>query len=60
MADKKMVVNLSDVQLEHAAYSALVKSLNYAVATAVLPIKDISSSVEKAASSLLEEVAEEI
>jgi hypothetical protein len=26
----------------------------------VLPIKDISSSVEKAASSLLEEVAEEI
>jgi hypothetical protein len=44
--NKKTVVKLNDVPLEDSAYSALRKSMNYAVAPAVLPIDDILSGVE--------------
>jgi hypothetical protein len=61
LADKrKAVINLSDVPLEDAAYSALGKGLNYAVAPAVLPISDFLSGVEKAVGAMLEEAAEAV
>jgi hypothetical protein len=44
LADRrKAVVNLGDVPLGDAAYSASGKSLNYAVVPAVLPIEDFLS-----------------
>ena len=46
-ASKETVVNLSGKLLDDAVYSALRKSLNYAVALAVLPIEDILTEVEK-------------
>jgi hypothetical protein len=58
--NKKAMVNLSDVPLEDAAYSALGKGLNYAVAPAALPIEDFLSGVEKAIRALPEEAAEEV
>jgi hypothetical protein len=58
--NKKAVVNLSDVPLEDAAYSALGKDLNYAVASVALPIEDFLSGVEKAVRTLPEEAAEEV
>jgi hypothetical protein len=58
--NKKAVVNLSDVPLEDAAYPALGKGLNYAVAPAALPIEDFLRGVEKAVRALPEEAAEEV
>jgi hypothetical protein len=58
--NRKPVVNLSDVTLEDAAYSALGKGLNYAVAHAVLPIEDFLSGEEKAVGALPEKAAEEV
>jgi hypothetical protein len=41
LADNKMMmVNLSNVPLEDAAYSALGKGLNYVVSKVVLPIEE--------------------
>jgi hypothetical protein len=58
--NRKAVVKLSDVPLEDAAYSALSKGLNYAVAPAVLPIENFLGGVEKAVGTLPEEAAEEV
>ncbi|PNF41399.1 hypothetical protein B7P43_G14428 [Cryptotermes secundus] len=58
--NKKTVVNLSGVPLEEAAYSALSKGLNFAVAPSSIPVKDILCGVEKAVMVLPEETAEEI
>jgi hypothetical protein len=49
---KKTAINLSSIQLEDAAYSALSKGLNYAVSPAALPIEDFITGVEKAFVSL--------
>jgi hypothetical protein len=57
---RKTVVNLSEVPLEKAACSALSKGLNFAVALASVPVKDILCGVEKAIGALPEETAEEI
>jgi hypothetical protein len=57
--NRKAVVNLSDVPLVEAAYSALGKGLSYAVAPAVLPTEDFLSCVEKAVGVLTEKAAEE-
>jgi hypothetical protein len=46
------VVNLSGVPLEEAAYSALSKGLNFAVAPGSIPVKDILCGVEKAIMAL--------
>jgi hypothetical protein len=54
--NKKTVVNLSEVPLEEAACSAL----NFAVAPAFVPIKDILYRVEEAIGALPEEAAKEI
>jgi hypothetical protein len=58
--NKKIVVNLSEVRLEEAAGSALSKGVNYAVAPAFVPVKDILCGVQKAIGALPEETAEEI
>jgi hypothetical protein len=55
--NRKTVVTMSDVPLEEAAYVALGKGLNYAVAPVVLPIEDLLIGVEKAVDSLPEEAA---
>jgi hypothetical protein len=46
--------------LEEAAYSALSKGLNFAVAPESIPVKDILCGVEKTIMALTEETAEEI
>jgi hypothetical protein len=48
------------VPLEGAAYSALSKGLNYAVAPGCIPAKNFLCGVEKAIVTLPEETAEEI
>jgi hypothetical protein len=58
--NKKTVVILSEVPLEEVACSALSKGLNFAVAPASLPVKDILCGVEKAIGTLPEETEEEI
>jgi hypothetical protein len=50
---KNIVVNLSEVPLEEAAYSALSKGLSFAVAPVSVPIKDILCGVEKAIGACL-------
>jgi hypothetical protein len=55
-----MMVNMNNVPLEEAAYSALGKGLNYAVSPVVLPTEDILAGVEKAIGFLSGEVAEEV
>jgi hypothetical protein len=52
------VVNLSEVPFEEAACSALGKGLNFVVAPASVPVKDILCGVEKAIGVLPEETAE--
>jgi hypothetical protein len=52
-----IVINVSDVPLEDAAYSALSKGLNYAVDAAVLLIEDFHRGAEKSVGSLPEEGA---
>jgi hypothetical protein len=47
LLDKKTVVNLSEVPLKEAACSALSKGLNFVVAPASVPDKDILCAVEK-------------
>jgi hypothetical protein len=44
--NKKIVVNLSEVPLEEAPFSALSKGLNYAVAPAFVHVKDILCRLE--------------
>jgi hypothetical protein len=58
--DTKTMVNLSGVPLEEAAYSALSKSLIFAVAPGSIPVKNILCGVENAIMALPEETAEEI
>jgi hypothetical protein len=45
--------------MEDIVYSALSKSLNYAVTTAVVPVEDTLYGVEKAIGVLPEEVQQE-
>jgi hypothetical protein len=52
------VINLSDVPLEDATYTALWKGQNYVVASVVLPIEDFFSGVEKAVGFLPKKEAE--
>ncbi|XP_023723162.1 uncharacterized protein LOC111873027, partial [Cryptotermes secundus] len=57
---KKTVVNLSDVPLDEAAFWAMSKGLNFAVAPKSVPVKDILCGVEKVIVALPVETAEEI
>jgi hypothetical protein len=52
-----IVINVMDVPLEDAAYSALSKGLNYAVDAAVLLIEDFLRGAEKGVGCLPEEGA---
>jgi hypothetical protein len=54
------VINLNDVLPEDAAYSALEKGHEYAVAPVVLPIQVFFSTVEKAFGFLAEEDADKV
>jgi hypothetical protein len=46
--------------LDDATHSALVKGLNFAISSSILPIEDILRGVEKAVSTLRVENAEEV
>jgi hypothetical protein len=58
--DKKIVLKLNEVSLEEAACSPLSKGLNFAVAPASVPVKDILCGVRRALEALPQETAEEI